>query len=182
MVLHATFSMRKIPQLNSDNKDSSILVPDQARWVHFMKHALKIAAYNTTKPFGTILVRADTDEVLAEGVNRTGEDPILHAEIDAIHNCARFVPNVPWEKLELYTTAEPCAMCQCAISFARIPFIFFGTSGTWLKNHRWRQIDIPSSEIILRTSWSKAVIVGGILEAECNALFECARPIAIAHK
>lgn len=145
------------------------------RWVVYMRHALKIACSSPQKPFGAILVHTVTGEIISEGFNSTDEDPILHAEIAAIHNCARRTAKLPWQELELYTTAEPCAMCQCAIEFARIPFVCYGTSSSWLQQHGWRQIGIQAEEVIRRTSWSKTVIVGGILADECNALLEAAR-------
>jgi tRNA(adenine34) deaminase len=148
---------------------------DEVRRLFHMKRALELAASCPSKPFGAIIVRSDTDEVVGEGFNRTIEDPILHAEIVAIHDCARQNPNVPWETLELFTTAEPCAMCQCAIAFARISFVYYGTSSAWLKERNWRQIDIRAEEVIRRTPWSKTIVVGGILATECNALFERAR-------
>lgn len=142
----------------------------------YMKRAIAVAAASPMRPFGTVIVHRGTGEVLGEGVNKTQENPILHAEIDAINRCAQIVPGVVWEELELYTTAEPCPMCQCAIEFARIATVYFGTSSRWLQAHRWRQIDILADEINRRTSWSRTRLVGGVLQAECNALFENARP------
>ena len=160
-----------LPMDNVSTKTSN-----QARQLLFMKHALKLAASSPKKPFGAVIVHTATNEILAEAVNLTDEDPILHAEIDVIHRCARLVPKVVWGSLELYTTAEPCAMCQCAIAFARIPFVCFGTSGEWLRERGWRQIGIGAEEVRRRTPWSVTTVIGGVLEAECNVLFEAARP------
>jgi len=36
----------------------------------------------------------------------------------------------------------------------------------------WWQIDIRAEEVVRRTPFRRSTVLGGILEAECNALFE----------
>jgi hypothetical protein len=50
-----------------------------------------------------------------------------------------------------------------------------------LQKHNWWQINIRASEVIAQTAFRNSTIVGGILEAECNALFDNA-PRGIAHQ
>jgi tRNA(adenine34) deaminase len=147
---------------------------DSSRDEIFMRRAIELAQGNPLLPFGALLVRADTGEVMAEGCNRTADAPIWHGELDAIHRCALAHPGSDWPLLTLYSTAEPCPMCQAAILWAGISRVAFGTSIRTLQRLGWQQIDIPAEEVARRTPFRQCVLVGGVLEAECDALF--ARP------
>ena len=43
----------------------------------------------------------------------------------------------------------------------------------------WRQIDIRAEEVARRTPFRNTRVIGGILEQECNALFEAAQGEAL---
>jgi tRNA(Arg) A34 adenosine deaminase TadA len=66
-------------------------------------------------------------------------------------------------------------MCQSAIEWAGIPLVVYGSSVPFLQNLGWWQIDIRAEEVVRRTPFRRTTVLGGILEAECNALFEAAR-------
>ena len=140
-----------------------------------MRRAIEIAQRNPASPFGAVLVDTDTWQVVAEGINRSHLSPVRHGEIDAIENCAQQFPHVDWSRLWLYTTAEPCCMCQGAILWAGISRVVYGTSIQTLKSSGWRQIDIPASEVADRTPDTACEIIGGVLEDECDSLFRRAR-------
>jgi tRNA(Arg) A34 adenosine deaminase TadA len=108
---------------------------------------------------------------VAEGRNRSGDSPIWHGETDAIHRCAVAHPGIDWSSLTLYSTAEPCPMCQSAVLWAGISRVVFGTSIRTLQSRGWWQIDIPAEEVTRRTPFRECVILGGVLESECDALF-----------
>ena len=137
----------------------------------FMRRAIEVARGNPSRPFGTVLVRADTREVVAQGLNRCEFSPIRHGEIEAIERYATEQPEVDWSKLWLYTTAEPCCMCQGAILWAGIRRVVFGTSIRTLQEFGWRQIDISAAEVVRRTPDATCELIGGVLERECDALF-----------
>jgi tRNA(Arg) A34 adenosine deaminase TadA len=137
-----------------------------------MRRAIELAGNTPRLPFGAVIVRAETNEILVEGWNRSAESPIWHGEMDALHRCALAHPGVEWTRLTLYTTAEPCPMCQSAILWAGVGRVVFGTSIRYLQSRGWRQIDIVADEVTRRTPFRRCVVVGGVLEAECNALFE----------
>jgi len=82
----------------------------------FMRRAIALAGNNPKYPFGALLVDAAKGSVVAEGWNRSAQNPTWHGEIDAINQCAAKHPAIDWTKLILYTTAEPCPMCQSAVS------------------------------------------------------------------
>lgn len=137
----------------------------------FMRRAITLAASNPAAPFAAIVVDTRTNEILVEGINRHRENPTWHGEIDAIHRCAALGQEVNWAALRLYTTAEPCCMCQGAILWAGIPEVVFGTSIRSLKQLGWKQIDIRAEEVVQRTPFAQCRLIGGVLEAECDKLF-----------
>lgn len=63
-------------------------------------------------------------------------------------------------------------MCQAAALWSGIEKVVFGTSIRTLQRLGWRQIDILAEEVIRRSSAWTCTVIGGILERECDALFE----------
>jgi tRNA(Arg) A34 adenosine deaminase TadA len=61
-------------------------------------------------------------------------------------------------------------MCQSAILWAGIGMVVFGTSIRTLQRQGWSQIDIPAEEVVRRAPFATCSILGGVLEAECDAL------------
>ena len=124
-------------------------------------------------PFGAVLVDSRSGEIVARGHNRSGENPTFHGEIDVINRLAARAGRgeIDWSALVLYTTAEPCPMCQGAIEWAGIGNVVYGTSIETLQRLGWWQIDIRADEVIRRTPFRETRITGGVLEADCDALF-----------
>lgn len=141
-----------------------------------MRRAIAQARLVPRLPFGAVIVRRDSGEVLAEGHNRSAVSPTYHGEIDVINRLASERAPSDWSDLVLYTTAEPCPMCQSAIAWAGIGAVVFGSSIPFLTRLGWHQIDIRAAEVIRRTPFRDMVILGGVLESECNALFEVLGP------
>ena len=113
----------------------------------YMQMAINLAKNNPKAPFAAIIVDNVTGKVLSEGLNASKINPTFHGEMVAINNCIKKHPNVDWSKVTLYTTAEPCSMCQSAIVWAKIPRVVFATSLEYLTSHGWNQINIHASEI-----------------------------------
>ena len=44
----------------------------------FMRRAIDVARGNPVCPFGAVVVDADTQEVMSEGLNRTQASPVRH--------------------------------------------------------------------------------------------------------
>ncbi len=140
-----------------------------------MRRAIQLAAKVPDFPFAAVIVDNSTGKIIAEGWNKSPLNPTFHGEIDVINNCARKHPKVDWSKLTLYTTAEPCPMCQGAVAWAGISTVVYGSSIPFLKSLDWWQIDIRAEEMVRRTPFRECKLVGGVLEKECNALFVAAR-------
>jgi len=138
----------------------------------YMRLAIAQAQKVPELPFGAVIVDSPTGAVLAEGHNRSKENPTFHGEMDVINRLAADQPKVDWDSLVLYTTAEPCPMCQSAIEWAGIPWVVYGSSIPFLQGLGWWQIDIRADEVARRTPFRRTAVLGGVLAKECNALFE----------
>ena len=138
-----------------------------------MRRAIEIARGNPDAPFGCVIVDGETGRILAEGLNDAEKSPILHGETDAILRLGESRPDVDWTRLVLYTTAEPCPMCSGAILWCGIPYVVFGTSIETLKRLSLPQIDLPAEQVTSRSTYFGGFeITGGVIEGECDALFE----------
>ena len=139
---------------------------------YYMKMAINLAKNNTRAPFAALIINNENGEVLATGLNASKVNPTFHGEMVAINNCIKNHPHVDWSKVTLYTTAEPCSMCQSAVVWAKIPRVVFATSFEYLTSHGWDQINIRASEINKRSPFYKGTITGGVLASESNPLFD----------
>ncbi len=142
----------------------------------FMCRAIELAANVPNFPFGAVIVDRTTGAIIAEGWNKTSTNPTWHGEIDAINRLAQRGAQIAGRQLVLYTTAEPCPMCTGAILWSGIGTVVYGTSIRHLQHLGWRQIDILADEVVRRSPTWNCEVIGGILEQECNALFQAAKP------
>lgn len=140
----------------------------------YMGRAIRLARNNPKYPFGALLVDRTKGVVVGEGWNRSVKNPTWHGEMDAINKCAASQPKIDWTKLTLYTTAEPCAMCQGAVAWSGISRVVFGSSIPFLKSLNWWAIDIRAEEVAKLSAFRSCTVVGGVLEEECNKLFRAA--------
>ena len=151
---------------------ATLVEPEDER---YMKRAISLAANNVKHPFAAVLV--DKKGVVAEGWNRSVHNPTWHGEMDAINKCAASHPKIDWTTLTLYTTAEPCAMCQGAVAWSGIRRVVFGSSIPFLNTLNVWAIDIRAEELARLSAFRECTVVGGVLEEECNQLFRKALAI-----
>ncbi len=137
----------------------------------YMQAAIEMAKKNLHAPFGAVIVDNKTGEILARGVNASSVNPTFHGEMVAINNFAKKYPHADWSNVTLYTTAEPCSMCQSAIVWAGISRMVFATSMEYLMSHGWGQIAITSAKVNSKASFYKGTITGGVLAEKTNLLF-----------
>ena len=176
-LLHNLFSsMLAVPMLGAYEKTlgHSLAEPDDER---HMRRAIQLAGNVPKYPFGALLVDQQKGVVVAEGWNRSVHNPTWHGEMDAINKCAASNPKIDWTRLTLYTTAEPCAMCQGAAAWAGIRRVVFGSSIPFLKSLNWWAIDIRAAELARLATFHECNVTGGVLEDECNKLFRTALTI-----
>lgn len=136
-----------------------------------MRRAIDLTARCPDRPFGAVIVDTQTGAVVAEGWNRSEENPLLHGEVDALFRLVASGRDADPGRLVLYTTAEPCPMCQGAALWAGIGRVVYGTSIRFLMDIGWQQIDIPAAEVVRRAEGWECEVGGGVLEDECNELF-----------
>ena len=137
-----------------------------------MRRAIEVARGNPDAPFGCVIVGSGTGEILAEGLNDAEKSPVLHGETAAVMELFERQPGVDPSGLVLYTTAEPCPMCSGAILWAGIPRVVLGTRLETLEKLGRPLIDISCEEVSRRATFGGFEVVYGVLEGECDALFE----------
>jgi tRNA(Arg) A34 adenosine deaminase TadA len=81
---------------------------------HYMRQAIALAANVPDLPFGAVIVDGNNGKVLSEGWKKTPLNPMWHGEIDGMNRFAASGISVEVKRLVLYTTAEPCRICQAA--------------------------------------------------------------------
>lgn len=138
----------------------------------YMRRAIELALQVPELPFAAVIVRRETGEIVAEGYNQSSLNPTFHGEMVAINRCAELHRSANWSEFDLYTTAEPCPMCQSAIEWAGIATVYYGAAIPYLQHQGWWQINIRAAEVVRQTAFRNTRVIGGILEYECNALFD----------
>lgn len=139
-----------------------------------LRTAVHLALAQPARPFVALLIDRTTGETLASGLNRTSENPVLHGEVDCIQNAAQTHTGLDWSNTRLYSTAEPCCMCQAAILWAGIPEVIYGTSIATLRRLGWNQFAYTAEDVCNAATFAKCRLIGGVLEQECDALFTVA--------
>lgn len=97
----------------------------------FMRQALRLAEEAGALgevPVGAVAVW--DGRVVGSGMNRreTDQDPLAHAEMDAVTEAARSLGAWRLTGVTLYVTLEPCAMCAGALVQSRITRLVYGAS------------------------------------------------------
>jgi len=102
-------------------------------------------------PIGSVLVR--DGQIIGRGHNRRVQknDPMAHAEIDALSNAGR---QKTYKDTVLYSTLMPCHLCSGAIVQFGIPKVVVGESANFagapdhLRTHRVQIIDLHDPECV----------------------------------
>lgn len=79
--------------------------------------------------------------------------------------------NRDWGNLVLYTTGEPCPMCMSALTWAGIGGVVFASSIATISQSGIKQIKLSAQAVIHAADFRPPELLGGVLEAECDALF-----------
>src|SRR5215471_11502333 len=124
-----------------------------------MRLAIAAAKANPLYPFGAVIIGAADRAVLAQGVNNSKANPILHGEIVAINDYVARHGNRGWADGILYTTGEPCPMCMSAIVWAGIGGVVYGSSITTLAEAGITQILIGVSAVREAAPWYRGQIM-----------------------
>jgi tRNA(adenine34) deaminase len=141
----------------------------------FMRMAIVQALKVPQCPFGSVIVNLHTKKIVGEGWVRTNKNPIWHGEMTAINSCADVDAGFKWSEVCLYTTGESCPMCQSAIIWTGMPLVVYGSSMPFLQKQNFGEINIRARTVVAASLKGKCQLIGGVLEKECNKLFEDAR-------
>lgn len=139
----------------------------------YMRLAIEQANKVPECPFGAVVVNYRNNKVMGEGWVRANKNPIWHGEMTAINNCPDVSKDFDWHDMCLYTTGESCPMCQAAIVWTKMPLVVYGSSIPFLQTCGFGQINIRAQTVVDAAlfDYGKTIIIGGILEKECNSLF-----------
>ena len=147
-----------------DNPDS---------YIPYMTTLIETARKESGLPFKAMIIDNRTGSILCRGSNNSRSSPLMHGEVDAINNCvSRYGKAMPWQHSTLISTAEPCPMCTGAALWSRIPVIVYGSSIPHLIEKGWSQINLRAYEIAKHSQLGIPKIIGGVLEAQTDALFK----------
>jgi tRNA(Arg) A34 adenosine deaminase TadA len=136
-----------------------------------MRAAMTMGIQNASYPFGAVITNANSGAILAKGVNQTFQNPVLHGEMVCINHYVSQQGNKNWGDCILYTTGEPCPMCMSALIWAGIGGVVFGSSVQTIQSSGIDIFQFSAKDINQGSRFSQTQLLGGILEAECNALF-----------
>ena len=127
---------------------------------------LEMTECNLQQDVPVLALVLDNDlNVVAKGENKRLQlnDPVAHAEIQALQQAAKIINNWRLDGCTLLSTLEPCQMCAGAILQSRIKRVVFGAhepkSGSITSVSSWFREDNPQIEI-----------VGGVLEKEISEI------------
>ena len=136
-----------------------------------MRKAIEAARANPRYPFGAVIVRVETGEVVATGVNHSSENPILHGEIDCMNDYVRRNGNRGWGGMLLYTTGEPCSMCMSALVWSHIGGVVYASSIDGIRKAGIGQIGLTARQVLDASPFGEIFLLGGVLEAETDRMF-----------
>ena len=128
----------------------------------------KSAAIENEVPVGSIIVDED-EKILGQGFNKreSSNNPISHAEINAINDAVKNLKNWRAEDLTIFVTLEPCVLCAGAILQARFKRLVFGAwdEKAGAVGSVWDLIRDPRS-------LHQVEVVAGIKESKCSELLQ----------
>ena len=129
--------------------------------VDYMVEALKearLAYENGECPVGAVMVR--NGEIIARAGNQiySLKDPTAHAEILVMREAGQLLGQWKFRDGVIYTTIQPCPMCENAMLQAEVPRVVYGGSGfKWVLENRFAKSNLAR--------------VGPVMEKECRGLF-----------
>ena len=125
---------------------------------------LEMNYFNLQQDVPVLALVLDKDlNVVSKGENKRLQlnDPVAHAEIQALQQAGKILNNWRLDDHTLLSTLEPCQMCAGAILQSRIKRVVFGAyepkSGSITSVSNWFRDENPQIEII-----------GGVLEKEIS--------------
>lgn len=118
---------------------------------------LEMDTFNSKQDVPVLALILDKDlNIVSKGENKRLQlnDPVAHAEIQALQQAGQVLNNWRLDECTLLSTLEPCQMCAGAILQSRIKRVVFGAfepkSGSITSISGWFREQNPQVEIISR--------------------------------
>jgi guanine deaminase len=98
----------------------------------FMRIAIEEARKGMEKghggPFGAVIVK--DGKILAKSHNMVlkKKDATCHAEINILRDASKKLKSYDLSSCEIYTTGQPCKMCEAALNWAKVKKVYFGNT------------------------------------------------------
>ena len=95
----------------------------------FLNLAIK-QAKKSSEDIGCGVIIVKDNKIIGKGYNtqRKTHNAAAHAEINAIKSAGKKLKSKKLENCIAYCTCEPCIMCLCALSYAKVKKIIYGMS------------------------------------------------------
>jgi guanine deaminase len=130
----------------------------------------RISRATGNKGYGAAVVLGERLLSCRHDTAASERDPSLHAEMNAIRDAVRVLGTADLSGCVLFSTCEPCPMCSSLGVWANLGAVFFGASIEGTAALGKARIRVPAREIAERSP-VPVEVVGGVLEAECLALY-----------
>lgn len=91
----------------------------------YMDEAIDNAIHTVRGPVGAVITKRNGELVVSTCNHNSDTDALQHAEIHAIFEAQRILGTRDLSDCILYTSAEPCLMCACAIANVKIPRVYY---------------------------------------------------------
>lgn len=106
------------------------------------------AIKNNDVPVSCIIIKNDTIVSTSYNKKNKKNNPICHAEINAIIKAAKVTNSWNLNDCELYVTLEPCEMCKKVIEEARIKRVYYILDNTKKINNTtlYNKLNIPEEK------------------------------------
>jgi tRNA(Arg) A34 adenosine deaminase TadA len=122
-------------------------------------------------PFGAIIVKDGTVVAATHNTVWRDTDPTAHAEVNCLRRAALTLRSIDLKGCTMYSTCEPCPMCLAAIHWAKLDRVVFGATIDDAASAGFAELHVAAAKLA-EMGRSPLKVEGGLLRAECAALFE----------
>lgn len=148
---------------------SDVAAPRDAKFMRDAIRLARVALAQGDTPVGSVVVC--DGRIIGEGIEavRSENDPAAHAELRAVQQACHALGSLHLEGCTLYTTVEPCLMCSFVARSARLARVVSGKAVASIGGITSNYPILTGHDIPI---WPRPpVVVTGVLEEECRALF-----------
>lgn len=140
----------------------------------FMKQAIEICKKGIAEdqtPFGACIIKDGVVLACAHNTVFKDMDITRHAEMNAIREACQKLGSIDLSGSVIYSTTEPCPMCFCAIHWANIKKIVYGTNIADAKSFGFHELEVSNTHL-KEIGHSEVEIVGEYKREDCLDLFK----------